>query len=156
MIAEKLKSIKISTILIFSLIILFAGVSLVLWFSKFPGVRKTFAFPAITGNETYIESRYLPTDPQQGLLKYYVEELVLGPLNELSQPIFTRGTKLVSCFERDSVLYVELSDDLLHVDSGSYDFEKSFSIFRTNIKRNFSDIKSVEIYVDGMEGLSLF
>ena len=116
--------------------------------------NRTFIFYSNSGSIEYIESRYIKKNRQKPLINCYIEELLLGPLNELSAPLFPRGTKLDSCFLRDSVLYVELSEELLNaLPASSYDYEKSFVLFKKNILRSFSNVKSIKIYINGSEGL---
>ena len=49
--------------------------------------------------------------PSEEGYRYYVDELLLGPIQDQGSPIFVRGTKVNSCFERDGILYVDLSKD---------------------------------------------
>ena len=150
----KIKRFKTSLYVVFALILIFFIISFALWAFSFPGIRKTFIFYSNSASIEYIESRYIKKNRQKPLINCYIEELLLGPLNELSAPLFPRGTKLDSCFLRDSVLYVELSEELLNaLPASSYDYEKSFALFKKNIFRSFSNVKSIKIYINGSEGL---
>ena len=99
--------------------------------------------------KTFIEVRFAPVNPVQGNIAYYVDELLLGPIQDQGSPIFVRGTKVNSCFERDGILYVDLSKDLLAADPVNTDFNKKFELFKKNIKHNFRYIKEVVLFVDG-------
>ncbi len=148
----KLKQYRFSTYLTLALIFVAFVFSLVIWFVKFPGIRKVFIFPSSLSQEQFVESRYIQHQKEADLIKSYVQELLLGPINELSRPLFSKQTKLVSCFLRNGVLYAEFSDDLLNSSNFSVDYKESFSLFEKNIKRNFSKVKSVEFYINGTEG----
>ena len=134
----KIKRFKTSLYVVFALILIFFIISFAVWAFSFPGIRKTFIFYSNSGSIEYIESRYIKKNRQKPLINCYIEELLLGPLNELSAPLFPRGTKLDSCFLRDSVLYVELSEELLNALPAS---------------RSFPNVKSIKIYINGSEGL---
>ena len=150
----KIKRFKTSIYVIFSLILIFFIIAFALWAFSFPGIRKTFIFNSNSGSTEYIESRYIKKDSQKPLINCYIEELLLGPLNELSAPLFPRGTKLDSCFLRDSVLYVELSQEILNSNpNSSYNYEKSLSLFKKNIFRSFPNVREIKIYINGSEGV---
>ena len=79
----------------------------------------------------------------------FVKELLLGPESERTKYLFSKNTRLLSCFEKDGVLYVNLSEDMLDLGGNVISFEESVKLVTKNIKQNFGGIKSVEIYVDG-------
>ena len=95
------------------------------------------------------EIRYLTKNPVQGKLEYYVDELILGPTFYRGRPLFTVGTKLDSCFVQDSVLYVGLSEDAVLQDGDSLELMQAVALFKKNIKKNFSRIKKIELFIDG-------
>lgn len=148
--------IKIPRLHIYSYVLLIiiaasAIVSFFLWTVHFPGVRRTFVYESASGGTCVIESRYLVLHPEQGAVRNYVDELLLGPISEHCRPIFMPGTRAVSCFRRNSVLYVELSADLLYDDAEKSDFARKIALFRKNIMRNFPGIRTVELFIDGQE-----
>ena len=125
----KIKRFKTSLYVVFSLILIFFIISFALWAFSFPGIRKTFIFYSNSGSIEYIESRYIKKNRQKPLINCYIEELLLGPLNELSEELLNA------------------------LPASSYDYEKSFVLFKKNILRSFSNVKSIKIYINGSEGL---
>lgn len=133
----------LSIILIISL-----TVSLFLFFWKKNTVRRMFIFPSVSG-ELIIEYRNLDKNPVQGNVQYFIDEILLGSQIERTRKIFTFGTKVLSCFQRDEQLYLDLSSDLLQMDDNVIELKQGFELLRLNIKKNFSDIKKINFFVDG-------
>ena len=133
----------LSIILIISL-----TVSLFLFFWKKNTVRRMFIFPSVSG-ELIIEYRNLDKNPVQGDVQYFIDEILLGSQIERTRKIFTFGTKVLSCFQRDEQLYLDLSSDLLQMDDNVIELKQGFELLRLNIKKNFSDIKKINFFVDG-------
>ena len=123
--------------------------SLVLWMIRFPGIRYVFMFRSAATGKICMESRYLPKDPVQGRVNNYVDELLLGPLTAEYRPLFTRGTRAQSCFVRDGVLYVDLSDALISEADGASEIRQGMELFRKNILYNFKNINTIEVFVAG-------
>ena len=123
--------------------------SLVLWMIRFPGIRYVFMFQSAATGKICMESRYLPKDPVQGDVNCYVDELLLGPLTAEYRPLFTRGTRAQSCFERGGVLYVDLSDALISESDGASEIRQGMELFRKNILYNFTNIHTIEVFVAG-------
>lgn len=111
--------------------------------------RRTFIFPSAEDGKYIIEYRNLTEKPHQGDINLYVEEILLGSTVERTKLLFTPGTKLLSCFEREHILYVNLSQDLLQMGDGVIEIREGTELLKKNILRNFSRIDSVEIFIDG-------
>lgn len=111
--------------------------------------RRTFIFPSAEDGKYIIEYRNLTEKPHQGDINLYIDEILLGSTVERTKMLFTPGTKVLSCFERDHVLYVNLSKDLLQMGEGVIEIKEGTELLKKNIKRNFSKIDSVEIYIEG-------
>ena len=120
--------------------------SLVLWIISFPGVRYVFMFQSAATGKICMESRYLPRRPVQGKVNCYVDELLLGPLTAEYRPLFTRAQ---SCFVRDGILYVDLSDALISESDGASEIGQGMELFRKNILYNFKNINTIEVFVAG-------
>ena len=133
----------LSIILIISL-----TVSLFLFFWKKNTVRRMFIFPSVSG-ELIVEYRNLDKNPVQGDVQYFIDEILLGSQIERTRKIFTFGTTVLSCFQRDEQLYLDLSSDLLQMDDNVIELKQGFELLRLNIKKNFSDIKKINFFVDG-------
>ena len=76
-----------------------------------------------------IEKRFLKCGKADSKVRNFVDELLLGPISEHCIPVFHSGTKVISCFERNNVLYVNLSSDFLYADYGT-DFSKKIKILK--------------------------
>ena len=134
-------------ILSFILIIILV-VSLFFFFWKKNTVRRMFIFPSVSG-ELIIEYRNLDKNPVQGEVQYFIDEILLGSQLERTKKIFTFGTKVLSCFQRDEQLYLDLSADLLQMGDNVIDIKEGFDFLKLNITKNFSNIKKINFFVDG-------
>ena len=111
--------------------------------------RRVFIFPSAEDGKYIIEYRNLTNKPHQGNIQLYIEEILLGSTVERTKLLFTPGTKVISCFERKHVLYLNLSNDLLSMGDGVVEIREGTELLKHNIMRNFSKIDSVEIYIEG-------
>ena len=111
--------------------------------------RRLFIFPSAEDGKYIIEYRNLAEKPHQGEINLYIDEILLGSTVERTKLLFTPGTRLLSCFERDHVLYVNLSQDLLQMGDGVIEIREGTELLKQNIMKNFSKIDSVEIYIEG-------
>ena len=111
--------------------------------------RRIFIFPSAETGKYIVEYRNLKKKPHQGDIQLYVEEILLGSTVERTKMLFTPGTKVISCFERKHVLYLNLSNDLLMMGDGVVEIREGTELLIKNIKENFSEIDSVEIFIDG-------
>ena len=111
--------------------------------------RRSFIFPSAETGKYIIEYRNLTEKPHQGDINLYIDEILLGSTVERTKMLFTPGTKLLSCFERDHVLYVNLSQDLLQMGDGVIEIREGTELLKKNIMKNFSEIDSVEIFIEG-------
>ncbi len=111
--------------------------------------RRTFIFPSAENGKYIIEYRNLTEKPHQGDINLYIEEILLGSTVERTKLLFTPGTKLLSCFERNHILYVNLSKDLLQMGDGVIEIREGTELLKKNIQQNFSRIDSVEFFIDG-------
>ena len=123
-------------------------ISLFFFFWEKNTVRRMFIFPSISG-ELGSEYRNLDKNPVQGEVQYFIDEILLGSQLERTKKIFTFGTKVLSCFQRDEQLYLDLSADLLQMGDNVIDIKEGFDILKLNITKNFSDIKKINFFVDG-------
>lgn len=137
-----------------SWMILFAGtlifaISLFFWIIDFPGVRRTFIFKSSDSEILRVENRFEPIFPVQGKVRNYIDELLVGPLSEHCCSVFAKGTKVLSCFQRDQTLFVNLSPELLASDAENTDFKAQIELFKMNVMHNFPEIKKIELFIDG-------
>ena len=111
--------------------------------------RRAFIFPSAENGKYIIEYRNLAEKPHQGDIGLYIDEILLGSTVERTKLLFTPGTRVLSCFERNHILYVNLSQDLLQMGDGVIEIREGTELLKQNILRNFSKIDSVEIYIEG-------
>ena len=111
--------------------------------------RRIFIFPSADDGKYIIEYRNLTNKPHQGDIQLYIEEILLGSTVERTKLLFTPGTKVISCFERKHVLYLNLSNDLLSMGDGVVEIREGTELLIKNIKGNFSEIDDVQIFIDG-------
>ena len=68
---------------------------------------------------------------------------------ERTKSLFASGTKVLSCFQRDQTLYLNLSSDLLEMGEGVIEIRDGMDLLKKNIQKNFSKIHEIEIFVNG-------
>ncbi|NLM00217.1 MAG: GerMN domain-containing protein [Treponema sp.] len=123
--------------------------SIILFKLYYPNSHRTFFYEKIDNLGLYSEKRYVPVAKTTDKITAYIEELLLGPIKPRFRPIFPHGTKLLSCFIRKDVLYVNLSKDILVQDNFASKYWDGAEIFKKNIFKNFRNIDIIEIYIDG-------
>ena len=111
--------------------------------------RREFLFPSADDNSLVIEYRNLPKKSVQGDVQLFIDELLLGSSVERTRLLFSPETRVISCFQREGTLYLNLSSDLLFTNSGIMPLEQGAELLEKNIKLNFPEVETVELYVDG-------
>lgn len=138
-------------------IVIFLGIlilsfifSLIFYFSKGFGKSYVFIFPQADENKYIVEKRFLKENPSSDELTYFVEDLLLGSRMERTKKLFTSGTRVLSCFERDGVLYLDLSDDLLQMGKDVLEIKDGFEMVKLNVAKNFPHINTFHFFVNGI------
>ena len=141
-------------IFIFSFICFLAG---------FKVRRYYFTFEEAGSARKIVEVRKIPSEKYRTKLECYVEELILGPSVQRAVPVFPVGTKVLFCHENNRIVYINISEEavtgLTAVDVEKEDEYKKkygktvlqvrYEQLRENIKKNFSDVKEVNLFIDG-------
>ena len=127
------------------LLILSAG----LYAKKNYGKKYVFMFPCVDEGKYVLETRYLKENPDKTALNYFADELVLGSGLERTKYLFTPGTKVISCFEREGVVYIDLSADIINMGHNVIQIRDAIELLKANIIKNFHDVKEVQVFVDG-------
>ena len=141
---------KILPITILSIVFLVSLlISLIFFAVSKDASRRIFIFPSADTGEFIVEYRNLNKNPVQGPVNLYIDELLLGSTVERTKNLFTPGTKVLSCFQRDHVLYLNLSSDLINMGEGVIDIKSGMDLLEKNIKKNFPKIHKIEIFVNG-------
>lgn len=136
-------------VVIFLLTVLFFLFSSICFFAGKKSVRRTFIFPSAENGKYIIEYRNLAKHPHQGDIQFFIEEMLLGSTVERTKLLFKPGTRLLSCFERNGVLYLNLSSNLLEMGDGVVEIKEGVNLLEKNIERNFPKINKTEIFIDG-------
>ena len=137
---------QLSIIFIFLITLLFSVLSYIIGKDS---VRRTFIFPSADKGEYIVEYRNLTKKPIQGDVQLFIDELLLGSTIERTKSLFSSGTKVLSCFQRNQTLYLNLSSDLLEMGEGVIEIRDGMDLLKKNIQKNFSKIHEIEIFVNG-------
>lgn len=137
---------QLSIIFIFLITLLFSVLSYIIGKDS---VRRTFIFPSADKGEYIVEYRNLTKEPIQGDVQLFIDELLLGSTIERTKSLFSSGTKVLSCFQRDQTLYLNLSSDLLEMGEGVIEIREGMDLLKKNIQKNFSKIHEIVIFVNG-------
>ena len=124
-------------------------ISLGFYAKKGYGKKFIFIFPSVDEGKYVLETRYLKENPQKDYLAYFADELVLGSGLERTKYLFTPGTKIISCFEREGIVYIDLSADIIYMGHNVIQIKDGIDLLKENITRNFHDVKEVRVFVDG-------
>lgn len=134
-------------------LILILVVSIFLYNSENLGKRRVLYFEAVDGSGLYIESRriteYSSTQGRDVHVQQFVQELLLGPVTNGFKSLFLQGTRLEYCFVQENILFINLSKEALFPGATTSATKDGVNLLVYNIKKNFSWIESVEIYIDG-------
>lgn len=125
--------------------------SLTMFLVKKNGARRVFVFPSVEKGVYIVETRRLQTKTSKSNVEYYIDELMLGPQTERCRFIFPKKTKILSIIQKNKVLYVDFSKDIVNPEEESklLPGKQAMELFKTNIKKNFPRISRIEIFVEG-------
>jgi hypothetical protein len=117
-------------------------------------VRKTFVFYSVLEGTQIVEERMQRhSDSPETNMRRYTEEALLGPVSPDAAFLFPGETKLQSFVYRDGVVYADFSESAaLSADSpGAEDVFLGFLTLNEGIRRNFSSVKDVRLFIGGNE-----
>lgn len=137
--------------IIAGLIILCFVISVFLYSTKNYGSKKIFIFPSVETGKQIVEFRYLRSESksEQNLINYYIDEVLLGSGVERTKRIFSKGTKVESCFLQNGNLYLNLSGNLIALENDTIDIKTGMELLEKNIRMNFPKVKKIYFFVDG-------
>jgi hypothetical protein len=144
-----MKKRPVKQIVILAVIAIAVASVLFLTVSARPGDRRVFSFLSYDDDKMHTEVRFLPEESVQGSVRLYVDELLLGPQTNRYRILFTQGTRVLSCIQNGSTLYLDLSEEALFNVEPAPPVRTAVEILEKSIKRNFSSIKTVEIFING-------
>jgi hypothetical protein len=114
-------------------------------------VRRTFVFYSNIEGSTVVEDRMLRrSSSRETDINRYLDEVLLGPVSPDSAPLFPRETRLESFMYRDGVVYADISEPALFPPGGG-DLFRNLLTLNEGIRRNFSFVKGVKIFIGGNE-----
>ena len=140
------KAVPYGAIIVFLATLLF---SFCRYLTNMPGTRRVFYFESLDTNKISAEVRYLPSKAVQGKERLFVDELLLGPMTNRFRPLFSAGTKSEFCFVRGRTLYVGISKEAVQISPEAADIKKGLELFKKNILKNFTNIDTIMVYIDG-------
>ena len=115
-------------------------------------VRRTIVFYSSIEGKIVVEERMLRRSGDiETDIRRYVEEVLLGPVLPSLDPLFSRGTRLESFLYRDEVVYADLSESALLPIEGNWDIFHSLLTLNEGIRRNFSFVGNVRLFIGGNE-----
>lgn len=97
----------------------------------------------------FAEVRMVKKEKAIDSLNFYLEELLLGPINIRYKAIFPKESSLTSYVLRDNLLYLNIHAE--NVSIKDLDSERIHSLALKNISRNFKYIKELRIFINGFE-----
>ena len=135
------------------LISLFIGIlvfSLFTFFKKSVQPRFVYYFYSYNNDKIYTEIRRASNEIEQDKVKYFVDDLLLGPMTNRYKTLFPIGTKLEFCFSNNKELNLGLSTESISIKKlDKKVLEKGVSLLRLNITRKFKNYNKINIYIDG-------
>ena len=117
------------------------------------GVRRLFYFESLDNPGLFAEVRYVvPYTEEQSIdeqVEQFANDLLLGPVVNRFKNLFAPGTRIKTCFVRDGVLYVDITEQALQPNDVTSSIKRGKEIFEKNILKNFPDIRAVDFFIDG-------
>ena len=117
-------------------------------------VRRTFVFYSSLDGTTIVEDRmFRGSSSAETDIRRYIEEALLGPVSPDGALLFPRETRLLSLIYRDTVVYANFSEiSVLPETFPSRDgVFGSFLTLNEGIRRNFSFVRDVKLFIGGKE-----
>jgi hypothetical protein len=114
--------------------------------------RRTIVFYSNIEGKTVVEDRMIRRSRDRETdIHRYVDEVLLGPSFPDCALLFPRGTQLNSFMYRDSVVYADLSESAALPVEGDWDVFRSLLTLNEGIRRNFSFVGDVRLFIGGNE-----
>jgi hypothetical protein len=113
--------------------------------------RRTFVFYSSLEGEAAVEARMLRRSHSgETDIRRYAEEALLGPVSPGLDPLFPRETRLRSLLYREGVVYADFTADAA-LPAGPAGVFRGFLTLNQGIRRNFSTVKDVKLFIGGNE-----
>ena len=138
-------------IILASILFLIFLTSLIFYLVELKSNKMIFIFQSLDDDKTHFEIRYLPQVEKEQRIKQYIDDLLLGPITDRYRPLFADGTKINSCYVRDKILYIDLSEEAVLKKGISSDTKTAVELLKLNITKNFNGINDVILFMMGQE-----
>jgi hypothetical protein len=117
-------------------------------------VRRTFVFYSNIDGNPVVEDRMLRrsggrSGDRETDIRRYMDEVLLGPVSPDSALLFPRETRLHAFMYRDAAVYADLSEVAALPSDG--DVFRNLLTLNEGIRRNFSYVKDVKLFIGGNE-----
>lgn len=142
------------TIILASCLFLVTGISIFFFVwneTHNDSVRRVFVFESYDTTEKSMEVRYLKEKDGEKAVAEFIDELLLGPMADRYIRLFPYGTKLLSCFIRDNVLYTNLSEEAALCTDGVTETEQACMLLKENVRLNFRNLTDHKVFMMGNE-----
>lgn len=113
--------------------------------------RYILYFDSPNSEKLCTETRFLSKDTYNIKERAFVDELLLGPFTNRYIPLFNKNTVCEFCFVRNKTLYVGISKEALSVSKETAEIKRGIEVFKKNILKNFKNITTIEMYIDGKQ-----
>ena len=97
------------------------------------------------------EIRYVPVQNIMEPEAAFFEELMLGPVNHYCYSFIPTGSKILSCFVKEGILYADLPMVFVAEIKQEFDSDQIRQLLQKNIFTNCKALKSAHIFVEGVE-----
>lgn len=125
--------------------------SLALYIIFYPGSRKLFLFESLDKNAVYAEARYIPKKHFRSSIRFFTDELLLGPESDRYRPLFAKGTRALDFFKgTDGVLYINLNEKAVLQSGSSSATHTACKLLAQNLRKNYN-VRNIQITIMGNE-----
>jgi len=112
--------------------------------------RRTFVFYTIRDAETVVEERFLRrSGDRETDIRRYAEQALLGPIAQDWALLFPREARVQSVMYRQGVVFVDLTEEAALPPPDGGTVFNSFLTLNRGIRRNFSFVNDVRMFVGG-------
>lgn len=112
--------------------------------------RYVFYFPSYDSGRISVDARNsFSIQDREEKIRFFVDEILLGPVQNRLKPLFSDGTSCEFCFLKGKELFVGLSKEALKLKLDDVGLREGVSLLRKNIVKNFTNIYKIYIYIDG-------
>ncbi len=135
-------------LMIFILLLIFV-ISACFYAFHFKGSRYSFEYYVSGTKNVVFETRSVASIKGVSKVTSYVDEYLLGPTVQRARPVFPLESRVLFCFERQGILFLNLSEDAILDLSPDVNLFENYKLLEKNVISNFPHIKKIELFIDG-------